>query len=494
MEFELKLEIPLNRVQQVEAAMREGKTTRQRLRARYFDTVEGALASHGLIVRVRKEGRRWVQTAKGSTSDLLERLEHNVNLTPPAGRAMPVADLTRHTGTPVGDRILQALKLKSDALLPPLIALYDTDVQRLTRRVEVEGSVVEIALDLGRIVSGSHSIALCELEVELKLGQAGHAVQVARDWCARHGLWLSTISKSGKGQRLGHASPLGPVVYATASEFDHRASAVQISVAVLQSCLVQVLGNASEVAGGSKDADHIHQLRVGIRRLRTALGELPALVEGIDTAWEGPLVEAFRALGRHRDYSHMVTSLLPQIAAAGGPALQVQHDNKDIPDPGVAIRMPAFQDALLGVIGFLHSVVTANGSPNHKVAKKILEARLKKLRTQVVKDGKKFLALDEIRQHKVRKRLKRLRYLTEFSAPLFAARQTRAFVTSMKPVQNALGHYNDELMALEAFRTLVSSDKQAWFGIGWLSARRNPNANICLEALEAFATVKPYWD
>lgn len=493
-EFELKLEIPVNRVQQVEAAMREGETTRQRLRARYFDTVEGALASHGLIVRVRKEGRRWMQTAKGSTSDPLERLEHNVALAAPAGGAIPAADLSRHAGTPVGDRILQALQLKSDARWPALIALYDTDVQRLTRSVEVEGSVVELALDLGRIVSGPHSVALCELEVELKLGQAGHTVQVARDWCARHGLWLSTLSKSGKGQRLGHARPDCPVVGASPPEYGRRASAAQITSAVLQSCLAQVLANASEVAGGSDNTDHIHQLRVGIRRLRTALGELPALVEGIDPAWEAPLVEAFRALGRHRDQSHMRSILQPQIAAAGGPVLQQQPADSTIPDPGAVVRAPAFQDAVLGLIGFMRGLASASGSRGHKLAKKVWQARLKKLRAQVVRDGRKFLALDEIRQHQVRKRLKRLRYLTEFSAPLFAARKTKAFVSSMKPVQDALGLYNDELMALEAFRALVVTDKQAWFGVGWLSARRGPNTRICLQALETFAKVRPYWD
>ena len=124
----------------------------------------------------------------------------------------------------------------------------------------------------------------------------------------------------------------------------------------------------------------------------------------------------------------------------------------------------------------------------------MLRQRLKKLRSQVVKEGRKFLSLEESRQHQVRKRLKRLRYLAEFVAPLFSARKFKKFITSLKPVQDALGLYNDELTALAAYRALTDKDKNAWFGVGWLSARRAPNALACLHELEAFSRVRPFWE
>ena len=494
MEFELKLEIPADRLAQVEAAVREGKAVRQHLQARYFDTGDGALARHGIVLRVRKEGRRWVQTAKGPTSGPLSRLEHNVSLVKPPGAAAPVADLARHAGTPVGERIMQALGLESGEAFPGLLLLYETDVWRLTRNIELAGSVMEIALDVGRVVSGPHSIPLCELEVELKDGSPEHAVQLASEWCGRHGLWLSSISKSMKGQRLASGSAFGPAVPATPPEFDRHANSGQIAVAILQSCLAQVLGNASEMAGGSDNPDHIHQLRVGIRRLRTALRELSVLTGGIDPAWEAPLVEAFRALGQHRDSSHVMLSVQPQIEAAGGPAVDTQRLDADLADPALAVRSPAFQDAVLGIIGFVHGTPPQDGSLDPKAAKKVLRQRLKKLRSQVVKEGRKFLSLEESRQHQVRKRLKRLRYLAEFVAPLFSARKFKKFITSLKPVQDALGLYNDELTALAAYRALTDKDKNAWFGVGWLSARRAPNALACLHELEAFSGVRPFWE
>ena len=493
-EFELKLEILPDRLQPVAAAMREGKTGRQRLQARYFDTEEGTLARHGIVLRVRKEGRKWLQTAKGPASGPVERLEHNVALAAAAAGAAPAPDLSRHAGTPVGDKIERALKLKGGAIPPPLVPLYETDVQRLTRSVELGVSTVEIAFDQGRVVAGGRSFPLCELELELKQGMPEDAVALARDWCAEHGLWLSSITKSMKGQRLAAHQRFGPAVSARAPVFSRRAGGHQITMTVLQACLEQVVGNASEVAAGSSDADPIHQLRVGIRRLRTALREFKALAEGIAPAWEAPLVDVFRELGRHRDHSHLARRQQPQIEAAGGPVLDANRASDAVPEAQAVVRSAAFQDALLCLIGFAHSADWGVGSPDPKSAMKIFCTRLQKLHAQTLKDGRKFMALEETRQHDVRKRLKRLRYLTEFVAPLFSRRRTEAFISSLKPVQEALGLYNDELMALQAYRSLAAQDPQAWFGVGWLAARRAPNAKACFDALQVFAKVRPYWD
>ena len=493
MEFELKLEIPSDRLAALSAELRVGETSRQRLQAQYFDTQDGALARHALVLRLRKEGQAWVQTAKGATKDSLERLEHNVAIARTKAGGVPALDLSRHAGTLVGDRIAQALTRTYGNTIPPLIPLYQTDVQRLKQNIEFAGSVLEVALDQGRIVAGPHAVALCELEVELIAGKPEHAVQFARDCCARHGLWLSMISKAMKGQRLGSASPVVPAVFASAPAFKRRANAEQISIAVLQSCLSQVLGNASEVASGSQQLDHIHQLRVGIRRLRTALSELRPLVPGLDLAWEAPLVATFRALGQQRDQSHLALSLQPLLETAGGPAVHSQSLGAGIPDPGLVVRSPAFQHSLLSLISFVQGLATGKSGASSKDTKKVLSLSLQKLHSQVLKGGQKFLKLDESQQHQVRKRLKHLRYLSEFVAPLYSTGRTDAFLSGLKPVQDALGMHNDELIALLALRKLAEQDPLAWFGVGWLSARRKPNAGICQQELLAFAKLRPFW-
>ena len=492
-EFELKFEIPPRRLPAVKAAMQETKCNAQRLQARYFDTADGALARKGLVVRVRQEGAHWVQTAKGPTSDPLHRLEHNVALASPANGDFPGVDLARHAGTPVGERLTKALGLKEGEPAPMLILVYATDVQRLTRCVSLEGSDIELALDVGSVVSGQRSATLCELEIELKHGKPAHATELARAWCKRHGLWLSVVSKSMKGQRLGSGSAWGPAESATPPNFSHHASGAHLTVAVLQSCLVQVLANASEVASGSNQAEHIHQLRVGLRRLRTALRELPLLCDGIDPGWTTPLVTAFRHLGEHRDHDLLALGMQHQIMTAGGPALLIPPLESSIPTPAKVVRLLAFQNSLLCVISFVQATASALMTIAHKTPKKILQKRLSTLQSRVVADGRQFLLLNDGRQHNVRKRLKRLRYLTEFAAPLFHARRVKSFVAGLKPVQDAIGLYNDEVMALQTYRELALTDAQALFGVGWLAARRAPNADECLRELQAFAKVRPFW-
>ena len=493
-EFELKLEIPADRLQPLLAAIGQGDAVRERLRATYFDTQDGGLARRGIVVRMRREGRKWVQTAKAPGSGPLARLEHNAPVAPDDAGMTPAVDLARHSGTPVGEAIRRALKLKADAAFPPLVALYETDVTRLSVSVRHGESEVEIALDEGRIVAGTRSAPVRELELELKQGRWEDAVNLARQGCAIHGLWLSTISKSMKGQRLAGTAARDAREARTA-DYGRRAGGPALVQAVVAACLEQVTEFASEVASGNSDADPIHQLRVGIRRLRTALRELSGLTDGIDPAWEAPLVEVFRALGRHRDQGHLARSVEPLVEGAGGPAVEAVALElaADVPDPGAAVRTPAFQDSLLALLAFAHRD-TGQAGPGQQETRKRVRKALARLHSQVLKDGGRFASLDEVHQHRVRKRLKRLRYLAEFAAPLFQSRKTQAFADSLKPLQDALGIYNDELMALHAYRVLAPENPRAWFAVGWLSARREPHALACQQAVKDFSGTRAFWD
>lgn len=513
-EFELKFEIPASSLKRLSAAVQAAKPQLQCLRACYFDTADGALAANGLVLRMRKEGSFWVQTAKATTSNAFDRLEHNVTIEKSSSKsiekskAMPRIDLSRHDSELVGEKISSALKLSSNAPKPTLIAQYETDVQRLKFSIDHLGSIIEVALDQGMVVSGARSVALCELEIELKDGKPEHAAALARLWCAEYGLWLSSISKPMKGHRLQglHLNEQdSPDLFAIAPIFKRHANAPQIVKAVLQSCLNQVIANASEIADSSQHEIHIHQLRVGIRRLRTALNELKGLASRIDPAWEASLIKVFRALGEHRDHDHLVQHFQPQLLTAGGPILGASLASKTLPNLNSIVRSAMFQDTLLCIIAYVNELdldeKITKSKHQHQAAKKNLVGHLDKLYLQIIKESKKFPTLNEAHQHSVRKHFKRLRYLTEFSAPLFSGQasthNTNSFIELLKPVQDALGFYNDELIALQAYRNLANTDKDAWFGVGWLSARQQPNAKACQKALNIFIKKsrknKPFW-
>lgn len=496
-EFELKLEIPPARLASVEAALRRGMTRTQRLRARYFDTAEGALAAQGVVLRLRKEGRQWVQTAKAPGSRPLERLEHNVAL---GSQTAPLPELSRHDGTPVGERIRQALKKhQPGAAAPDLTLVYATDMARLTRTVRARGAVVELALDQGHIAAGDRTRPVRELELELKQGQAAGAVALATTWCLRHGLWLSSVSKSQKGQRLALGQDFGAAVDAEVPRFPRHASGREVAAAVLAACLNQVLANASDVAAGCTAEENIHQLRVGLRRLRTALQELEALAGGWGDqgdAWKAVLASVFRELGQHRDRDYLLGKLQGQIEAAGGPPVDWQGALGTLPSPADVVRAPAFQQALLGLIGLVHIASSeAAPAPDDTAPKKFLRQRLRRLHQQVLARGRQFTALPEAEQHALRRRVKRLRYLAEFAQPLFARRKAAAYLAALKPLQDALGIYHDEVAALQVWQGLSGHDPRALFGAGWLSARREVHVQACQQACDLLARqARPFWD
>ena len=249
----------------------------------------------------------------------------------------------------------------------------------------------------------------------------------------------------------------------------------QVFRAVIGACLAQMLPNASEVAAGSPDAEHVHQLRVGIRRLRTALREMADFAPAIDPAWEPALVDAFRALGRQRDREHLQKTVQPQIEAAGGPPVAWPEPAEPEPAPAAVVRDQAFQLVLM-------SLIAASLPPDEQAADAPPRSSKRPSRpaSRCARASRSCIARwcatagtsrrwSPTAQHRVRKRLKRLRYLGEFVAPMFGQGRAARYLKELKPAQDALGEHNDAAVAIDAYREAASHDGSAWFAVGWLS-------------------------
>ncbi|MDM0024827.1 CYTH and CHAD domain-containing protein [Variovorax saccharolyticus] len=497
-EFELKFQVDAAHQTAVEAAVARGRSHRAHLRARYYDTADGALAAQRIVLRVRKEDGAWIQTAKAPGRSLVERLEHNAELPPAPASATPLPLLGRHEGTPVGERIAEALRQAGHdpAETIELVPLYGTDVWRTTREMRSGDALVELAFDVGSVRAGDKTQPLRELEIELKHGSPSSLLELAGRWSARYGLWLDTVSKSQRGERLARGATHGAPVKASPPRLKTGASGPELFRAVLDSCLAQILPNASEVAAGSPDPEHVHQLRVGIRRLRTALREMASFAPAIDPAWEPVLAETFGRLGRQRDRDHVVGGLQPRLLAHGAPPVDLGAGSAAIQPAEEVVRDRAFQSVLMRLIAA--SLPAPDGGAAESgsgpgSARKAVRDRLSRLHRQVLKDGQRFERLEPEQQHRVRKRLKRLRYLGEFVAPLFGRRAAERFLAQLEPAQDALGEHNDAAIAMAAFRAHAAHDGAAWFAVGWLAANQPASAKLCRQALVRLADLRPFW-
>ena len=500
LEIELKFQVePAQRAAVRRAVVASGTSTQVlRLQARYFDTSDARLAAAGLALRLRREGRnRWVQTLKGRGDGLMTRLEHEIVLPPGVPAAL---DLARHAGTPAGAALEAALGQRAGAL----VERYATDIRR-TRRVararsaEGAGASIELAWDEGWITAqrddGPQRVAVAELEFELLSGPPQALLALASRWVQRHGLWLDVRSKAERGHALAVGAAAAPAL-AQAALVSRRMAPARALAAMVQAALAQVLPNLAALAdGGTVPAEHVHQLRVGIRRLRVALREFGADANAVDAAWDDRLAQVFRALGRWRDDDVLRQTLLPAQRAAQQVGLlpttpRPYRAARSELTVGAAMRERRLHQVLLALIGLtLAGEPTQAGASLGDVARK----RLTRLRKRVVDDAARFTVLDDDARHRLRKRLKRLRYSLDFVAPLFSAKEVIAYLALLRPAQDALGQCNDAALAEAACRSAGTPTPADAFVLGWLSARRVALAAEAAARLKRLARAPRFW-
>ena len=492
-EIELKFQIPAARL----AALRRAVATRSAavsaLKAAYFDTAGAHLSAARMALRLRQEQGVWVQTLKAEGVGPMHRLEHNVSV---PGADRPPLDPRRHQGSEAGER-LQHLLTKAGQ--PALREVYATEVQRTHRVVRSAGARIELALDQGCIMAAGRKLPVCEVEFELLDGDPQALLALAGRWVERFGLVLDVRSKSERGHWLaaGHALP------PPATGGPGRAPAKPALPAMLAQALGLVLAHASAWAGEPADAadlpapEHLHQLRVGLRRLRSVLRVFAAQAPPAATALVPALGRLFDQLGATRDRDVMAEGLWPALQAAGAPLVALPAP--PVPADALAplLRAPATQQLWLALLAACQApavaVSPAGDCPVAEPAGRLcvsLSLPLARLLRQVQKDGLRFAALDDPARHRLRRRIKRLRYAIEASAALWPARRAARCLAALERAQGPLGDYNDTVVALQAYQAHAAVDPRAWFAVGWLAARRAALTAPCMQALTRLSAVR----
>lgn len=514
-EIELKFLVPpAARVRlAAEMARRSATLERVSLAAMYLDTADRRLARKGIVWRLRREGRRWIQTLKALGATPLERFEHEVI------RQDASHDASAHAGTTVGDRLI-ALLQRAAADEVELGVRFETSVRRVVRRVRTRGAVVEIALDEGRLVAGESSVRIREIEFELSAGSTAAMLALAERWRKRFGLIYDPRSKSERGDRLAEGSAFAPLRKALVPSYPADASARVAFCAVFDECFAQVTRNAIGLAEGDAAlrGEHVHQLRVGIRRLRSAL-------RGFD-GWAPPLPDAlvtglralFATLGEARDGEVLDTGVASELARVGAPPLVLAAVAAG-PDPADAVRGAETQQLLLALIAWRASLdeapdaapagtldaeaeatapadaeaapdapapALANGADTRADAgggqpssprddaptfHRNAVRRLKRWHAGIAADSARFDGLDEERLHALRKRIKRQRYAVEFFAAVLKRGKAERYLKALAVIQERMGKLNDLVVARTRYQALVADDPAAWFALGWLAAR-----------------------
>jgi CHAD domain-containing protein len=214
-------------------------------------------------------------------------------------------------------------------------------------------------------------------------------------------------------------------------------------------CLSQIRVNAAGVQAGNPES--LHQMRIGVRRLRALLAGLRAwdvMPEGTENKlrWLG------LELGRARNWDVFIATTLPGFGGGSAPveakarelaAQQHAHLRQILHGP----RFHALAEELTLWSGERLWRDPARIQPWDKDTRKVAQALMRQARERVSKRVRGLDAERPASLHRLRIAVKKERYLREF----FGA---RARVQLLSEAQDRLGRLNDGRVARDLLRTL----------------------------------------
>lgn len=458
------------------------------LRSVYFDTDDLALKRARFSIRIRKDGRRWLQTVK-TRAQLQSGLSRVDEFESPApGGRLNIA-LVEDEG------MRAALTgLIGDAPLKPVC---ETAMRRVSTILQLDdGTRAELALDSGEIIAGEASVPFSEAEIELIEGRVTGLFDLARLLFPDGRFRLSQLSKAERGFLLAEGGGIGtePVIRkAKRVAFTREETAEEAAQRVLRECFEQIASNR-DVALDRDDPKAPHQIRVGLRRLRSAfavfreaLGSPELNRLELEARWLGHEVGALRDL----DVAIMDIIDPEQAAHPDEPSFAALRDvvvkkaaltRKSVRETLAGARTGAF---LLDLAQFTETrgwLLPEDMDQSRRLAapvSQVADQALEKCWSRVGKRAKGIRDLEIEARHDLRKELKQLRYAIEFLAPLYKKTKTAPFIRRLKQLQTIFGDLNDAAMVEALFSgpdAPGAASPQAQRASGWIIGTRRLKA------------------
>ena len=505
-EIELKFRVEAAKAQAVFEDVAGGAGKTKTLASTYFDTPSGALAKAGMALRVRRDGEEWVQTLKTAQAagGAMGRGEWEAK-TP---GAKPVLALLRDT--PAHKALGRSRKLTP---------LFTVDVERRIAVRALDHASIEVALDRGRVVAADRSEPLLELELELKDGAPAELLAFAARTRKAHGLALSFATKAGRGLAL--RAKTGPrAVKFRPPSVSPGMSAGDGFRAIARAALEQAVNNAERLAE-TPGPEVIHQMRVGVRRLRSAISTFKPVVTDRRTAG---IVAELRWLTGELDQARNLDVLL---AGAYRRAARRKTDATGLADLGRQLRLTRttayararsaaqserFRALVMDTLVWIEvgpwggkrgggkkaSGAKTREMPLAQFAAKALQRRRKK----ALKGCGDLERMTREQRHALRIDCKKLRYAADALSPLSDhPRRTARFIDALRALQDKLGELNDiatgERLAqgLTTIPTVAgATDWAAGRLIGGEAAREAALIAAAADAAKAFKAAKPFWN
>lgn len=322
--------------------------------------------------------------------------------------------------------------------------------------------------------------------------------------------WATNVAPSGLAAAalfLVGAPVPGPLLGAPVLHADLTVSA---AMALVCGHLAGVIRHYAPLAAGRDGVEPVHQMRVAVRRLRSALKlfhDATACPEMADLATR--LRELGRVLGPARDWDVFVDGLGAAVQAAfpGDAAVRrllaaaVRRRSAGYDGLRAYLGSAAFRklDILLACCAagrpWDHGVDAGRQAilvgPLRDMAVRALTRR----RRRLLGAGDDIGGLATPALHAIRLQAKRLRYAAELFAPLYGRRDARRFLRRLSALQEHLGHLNDGAVAAGLMAELEGTGRGFAAGVvsGFVAGRAGDARREIQGCWRKLVRATPFW-
>jgi inorganic triphosphatase YgiF len=454
----------------------------------YYDTADLELHRRMMALRLRRIGKQFLQTLKGGGQVNTGLHQRNEWETP-----VPSGQLDFDALKACGGELPQGVR---NRLQPAFI----TDFSRNVRRLNFAGAEIELCMDSGEIRAGQSSCPISELELELISGAPQQLFKLALALLDIVPLHVEHISKAEYGYLLRAAVKPS----ASKGKFPVLKKPQSIASAlrsVIGACLVHVQSNVPGALLRQED-EYLHQVRVGLRRLRVALSlaqrfcadaELAALHEQV--------AKLCVELGCSREWDVFVTQTLApictrlpdhvglhEVLSASEKSRRFQHVKME--------NSLAAQDFQRLLLRFGAWMLNDHWGKEEAALEHFVAQTLKKHSKHVVNLGNALTGKEAAQLHALRIACKKLRYTAEMFGSLFAESRTKGYLAALARLQDILGVLNDIAVAQ---RLLHESDNTAYRDTvalihGWMEHDYSERIAEFGNAWKNFSEQKVFWN
>lgn len=251
-----------------------------------------------------------------------------------------------------------------------------------------------------------------------------------------------------------------------------QASIEQAFQAIVWNCLEQIELNLAGIAP-AYHAESLHQLRVGLRRLRVALSIFKARMK-VPAVIVDELTWLSRQLNPARDWDVFLSATLPKLTVASSePAglAELRHcaEQAAAAEHGAAaaaINSERCELFLLNLVLWMHGCgwrdalsEKAQRRLQHPVLK-FAGKQIGRRQQQLLTTGRKLRLRRAKSLHRIRIRAKQVRYTMEFFVALFPSKGNRNYLKNLSKIQDQLGCCNDVAVAKRLMKKLRERHNQ----------------------------------